>query len=87
MSFPLKVCNYKLGKTLGQGAYGKVKCKFKIYSLHLFAGLVAINETTNEQVAFKILNKQKIRRLGMQEKVKREVKAMKKLQHPHIVCL
>jgi serine/threonine protein kinase len=48
---------------------------------------VAINETTNEQVAFKILNKQKIRRLGMQEKVKREVKAMKKLQHPHIVCL
>lgn len=36
MSFPLKVCNYKLGKTLGQGAYGKVKCKFKIYSLHLF---------------------------------------------------
>ena len=38
-------------------------------------------------MAFKILNKNKIRKLGMQEKVKREVKAMKKLWHPHIVCL
>ena len=49
--------------------------------------IVAINETIDEPVAFKILNKHKIRKLGMQEKVKREVKAMKKLQHPHIVCL
>ena len=48
---------------------------------------VAINETIGEPVAFKILNKLKIRKLGMQEKVKREVKAMKKLQHPHIVSL
>lgn len=49
--------------------------------------IVAINETIGEPVAFKILNKLKIRKLGMQEKVKREVKAMKKLQHPHIVSL
>ena len=49
--------------------------------------LVAENETIGEPVAFKILNKNKIRKLGMQEKVKREVKAMKKLWHPHIVCL
>lgn len=28
MSFSLKVCNYKVGRTLGQGAYGKVKCKY-----------------------------------------------------------
>ena len=48
---------------------------------------MAINETIDEAVAFKILNKHKIRKLGMQEKVKREVKAMKKLQHPHIICL
>ena len=48
---------------------------------------VAVNETLNESVAFKVLNKHKIRKLGMQEKVKREVKAMKKLQHPHIICL
>lgn len=65
MSFTLKVCNYKIGRTLGEGAYGKVK--------------LAVNETIDEPVAFKILNKNKIRKLGMQEKVKREVKAMKKL--------
>ena len=48
---------------------------------------MAVNETINEPVAFKVLNKHKIRKLGMQEKVKREVKAMKKLQHPNIICL
>ena len=48
---------------------------------------MAENETIGEPVALKVLNKQKIRKLGMQEKVKREVKAMKKLQHPHIICL
>ena len=40
---------------------------------------MAENETIGEPVALKVLNKQKIRKLGMQEKVKREVKAMKKL--------
>jgi len=40
---------------------------------------LAVNETLDEAVAFKVLNKHKIRKLGMQEKVKREVKAMKKL--------
>lgn len=48
---------------------------------------MAINETINEAVAFKILNKHKIRKLGLQKKVKLEVKVMKKLQHPHIVSL
>ena len=47
----------------------------------------ATNETLGELVAFKILNKHKIKKLGMQEKVKREIKAMKKLHHPHIICL
>lgn len=40
---------------------------------------MAINETINEAVAFKILNKHKIRKLGLQKKVKLEVKVMKKL--------
>ena len=44
-----------------------------------FLTTVAENETIGEAVAFKVLNKHKIRKLGMQEKVKREVKAMKKL--------
>ena len=29
MSINLKVSNYKVGRTLGQGAYGKVKRKLK----------------------------------------------------------
>lgn len=89
MSFNLKVSNYKVGRTLGQGAYGKVKRKLttSISTNPLLPFLVAENETIGEPVAFKVLNKHKIRKLGMQEKVKREVKAMKKLQHPHIVCL
>ena len=48
---------------------------------------MAVNETIDEAVALKVLNKRKVCKLGMQEKVKREVKAMKKLQHPHIICL
>jgi len=38
-------------------------------------------------VALKILNKHKIRELRMEEKVKREINALKLLQHPHIICL
>ena len=27
MAIPIKIGNYKLGKTLGSGSFGKVKCK------------------------------------------------------------
>ena len=37
--FPLKVCNYKVGRTLGQGAYGKVKRKYHILTAFLTAFL------------------------------------------------
>ena len=50
--------------------------------------LVAKNEDIGEYVAFKILNKKKIKELGMREKVKREIKVMRKLKHhPHIIYL
>lgn len=49
--------------------------------------IVAINETIDAPVAIKVLNKNKIRKLGMQDRVKREIKMMKKLQHPHIISL
>ena len=65
--------NYRLCRTLGSGSYGKVK--------------LAMNNTFDAPVAMKIYNKQKVRKLGMQERVKREIKAMKKLQHPHIISL
>ena len=76
----IKINNYQVGQTLGQGAYGKVKRKWPdIYSTNLIFLLVAINETIDAPVAFKVLNKNKIRKLGMQEKAKREIKSMKKL--------
>ena len=49
--------------------------------------LVATNESTQHKVALKVLNRRKIKRLGMQSKVKREIKAMTRLTHPHIIAL
>lgn len=46
--------NYKLGKTLGIGSFGKVK--------------IAEHVLTGHKVAIKILNRQKIRNMEMEEK-------------------
>lgn len=40
-----------------------------------------------KKVAVKILNKQKVKSLGMDEKVRREIKILKLFHHPHIVRL
>ncbi|GJD06934.1 SNF1-related protein kinase catalytic subunit alpha KIN10 [Galdieria sulphuraria] len=69
----VKIGHYKLGKTLGVGSFGKVK--------------LAEHEKTGKKVAVKILNKQKVKSLGMDEKVRREIKILKLFQHPHIVRL
>ena len=47
--------------------------------------LVAVNEITKHQVAIKILNKRKIKKQGLFEKVKREIKLLRRLDHPHII--
>jgi hypothetical protein len=45
MAIPIKIGNYKLGKTLGSGSFGKVK---GIITYFLESGcLVGINEITN----------------------------------------
>lgn len=77
---------------MGQGAYGKVKSKYRkkcsLLLTVLFVLLVAKNEDIGEHVAFKILNKKKIKELGMRDKVKREIRVMRKLKHhPHIIYL
>jgi 5'-AMP-activated protein kinase, catalytic alpha subunit len=46
--------NYRLGKTLGVGSFGKVK--------------VAEHILTGHKVAIKILNRKKIQSMGMDEK-------------------
>ncbi|MCL7024739.1 hypothetical protein MKW94_003505 [Papaver nudicaule] len=65
--------NYKLGKTLGIGSFGKVK--------------IAEHALTGHKVAIKILNRRKIRNLEMEEKVRREIKILRLFMHPHIIRL
>ncbi|KAF8109355.1 hypothetical protein N665_0097s0010 [Sinapis alba] len=61
---------YKIGKTLGQGSFGKVK--------------LAVHKTTGHNVAIKILNREKIKQMT-EAKVEREIKILKLLMHPHII--
>ncbi|KAI3973098.1 hypothetical protein MKX01_019756 [Papaver californicum] len=67
--------NYKLGKTLGIGAFSKVK--------------LADHIPTGIKVAIKIYNRIKLKKMKMNEdKVMREIKAMRLLfMHPHIIRL
>lgn len=73
MSRVIRIGNYRLGKTLGEGSFGKVK--------------LAEHEATGHKVAVKILNKQKIKTSKMDEKIKREIKILKLFRHPHIIRL
>ncbi|KAG2591368.1 serine/threonine protein kinase OSK1-like isoform X1 [Panicum virgatum] len=65
--------NYRIGKTLGIGSFGKVK--------------IAEHISTGHKVAIKILNRRKIRGMEMEEKVKREIKILRLFMHPHIIRL
>lgn len=65
--------NYRLGKTLGIGSFGKVK--------------VAEHVVTGHKVAIKILNRKKIQAMDMEEKVRREIKILRLFMHPHIIRL
>ena len=46
---------------------------------------MALNEITGHKVAIKILNKNKIKQQGVFEKVKREIKVLRRFNHPHII--
>jgi len=70
---PIQIGQYVLGKNLGIGAFGKVK--------------LATHTLTGHKVAVKILNKAKIKQLGMEEKVQREINILHLCTHPHIIRL
>lgn len=70
---PVQIGQYVLGKNLGIGAFGKVK--------------LATHCITGHKVAVKILNKAKIKQLGMEEKVQREINILHLCTHPHIIRL
>ena len=67
------VGNYELYRTLGEGSFGKVK--------------YAVNKETNEAVAIKILDKDKIQKQNMGAQIKKEISIMKMINHPYVVCV
>ncbi|KAG7549089.1 NAF/FISL domain [Arabidopsis thaliana x Arabidopsis arenosa] len=62
---------YEVGKFLGQGTFAKV--------YH------ARNLKTGDSVAIKVIDKERILKVGMTEQIKREISVMRLLRHPNIV--
>lgn len=48
---------------------------------------MAFHEQTGHKVAIKVLNKRKIRQYGVFEKVKRELKILRRFNNPHTIKL
>ncbi|XP_058098546.1 CBL-interacting serine/threonine-protein kinase 23-like isoform X3 [Magnolia sinica] len=67
----LKVGRYELGRTLGEGTFAKVK--------------FARNVELGENVAIKIIDKDKILRHEMIGQIKREISTMKLIKHPNVI--
>jgi len=65
--------HYVLGKTVGEGTFGKVKL-----GTHILTG---------ERVAVKVLEKERIVDVADVERVAREVHILKLIRHPHVVQL
>lgn len=73
MEYTMKVGNYRIGKTIGKGTFGKVKL-----GEHLI---------TKEKVAIKILEKDKILDDGDRTRISREIKILRQIRHPNIIQL
>ncbi|KAK6918198.1 Protein kinase domain [Dillenia turbinata] len=68
-----RVGKYEMGKTIGEGAFAKVK--------------FAKNVQTGDSVAIKILDREHVLRHKMVEHIKREISTMKEIKHPNVVNL
>ncbi|KAE8659663.1 CBL-interacting protein kinase 19 [Hibiscus syriacus] len=64
---------YEVGKLLGHGTFAKV--------------YYARNVKTDESVAIKVLNKEKILKCGLMAQIKREIAILRRVRHPNIVQL
>jgi serine/threonine protein kinase len=64
---------YEMGKILGQGTFAKV--------------YRARNTKTSESVAIKVIDKEKVVKVGLIDQIKREISVMKLVRHPNIVQL
>ncbi|KAF8402516.1 hypothetical protein HHK36_010601 [Tetracentron sinense] len=64
---------YELGRLLGQGTFAKV--------------YYARNLKTSQSVAIKVIDKEKVLKVGLIDQIKREISVMRLVIHPHIVQL
>lgn len=64
---------YEIGRVLGQGTFAKVQ--------H------ARNLKTGQSVAIKIIDKEKIMKVGLIDQIKREISVMRLVKHPNVVKL
>lgn len=64
---------YQIGRLLGQGTFAKV--------YH------ARNLKTGENVAVKIIDKEKVMKVGLIDQIKREISVMRMIKHPNVVQL
>ncbi|XP_031497832.1 CBL-interacting protein kinase 1 [Nymphaea colorata] len=69
----MRLGKYEIGRTLGEGNFGKVK--------------YATNVETGKGFAVKILEREKILQLKITEQIKREIRTLKLLKHPNVVRL
>ena len=80
-----KIGNFRLYRTIGEGAFAKVKCNsINIYYWYIIDG---IHEIIGQKVAAKILQKSSIRSKELDEKVRREIRFSKYFRHPNIIHL
>ncbi|KAE8077138.1 hypothetical protein FH972_015732 [Carpinus fangiana] len=69
----MRLGKYELGRTLGEGNFGKVKLARDVETGHYFA--------------VKIIEKKKVIALDITDQIKREIATLKLLKHPNVVRL
>ncbi|CAD6222885.1 unnamed protein product [Miscanthus lutarioriparius] len=69
----MRMGKYEMGRTLGEGHFGKVK--------------LARHADTGRTFAIKILDRQRILAMKINEQIKREIATLKLLKHPNVVRL
>ena len=83
-----KFGNYKLFRTLGEGAFAKVKRNQIFFIiLKLILNIVGIHEKIGQKISAKIIQKSTIKSKELEEKVKREIRFSKYFRHPNIIHL
>ncbi|MED6191579.1 CBL-interacting serine/threonine-protein kinase 21 [Stylosanthes scabra] len=71
MGFEKHIGKYRLGRTIGEGTFSKVK--------------LAVNADNGDKVAIKVIDKHMVMENNLKNQVKREISTMKLLHHPNIV--